>query len=470
MANASCSTCTLVSNVLTLTGSVSGSLVVGMTITGASVPPGVTITSFGTGSGGIGTYNCSASAANIVAAEPMVFSLSWNMPLQGNSSSPQVLDLGRAAGFGLVIISAFSGGTAGPGQEYMFGTHAAAIYNEVAVQGTQIFPVAPGKQGPTVTKWIGTLPQFPEPIAPRIFTQVPEERITGNRPLQVITAAPQQFDFTLQAVITQPYESLSNAWTTEYQFGTHQKALYDSQGGTQIWKSQTTPPAVGGQVPLRSLHVQPQELNYDLTIQGFVRTVPVAQGWLLTYISAGPQAFDFTLQSTIVQARPFLSAFTGPVSPKTIVSVNQADTTQIASTLFAPPSRVVAGAKQPFISASPDRFDYFQRQGEFRFPANPGPSKFVQPAIIFAFEQQYDKTDQPQLVFVPLIFNVPPIPPPVIVQAPIVSVWTTDSTVITADSLNYTADGADLINGGSSGASPQKKGGIAYTVSQWTRY
>ena len=116
MANASCANCTLVSNVLTLVGSVSGTVLVGMTITGASVPPGVTITSNGTGSGGAGTYNCSASATNIPSSEAMVFSLSWDMPLQGNSSFPQLADLGRAAGFGFIVAAAFTGGTAGPGQ------------------------------------------------------------------------------------------------------------------------------------------------------------------------------------------------------------------------------------------------------------------------------------------------------------------------------------------------------------------
>ena len=50
------------------------------------------------------------------------------------------------------------------------------------------------------------------------------------------------------------------------------------------------------------------------------------------------------------------------------------------------------------------------------------------------------------------------------------SVWTTDSTAITADSVSFTCDGADLINGGSSGSVPQKGGGIAYTVSQILRF
>jgi hypothetical protein len=470
MANASCSTCTLVSNVLTVAGSVSGTIVVGMTITGASVPPGVSIISLGSGSGGTGTYNCSASSANIPSVEPMVFSLSWNMPLLGNASAPQLLDLGRAAGFGLLIMAAVSGGTASMGQEYFFGTHSAALYNAQAQAGTRIFPAVERRQGVPIPPIVVSLPQYPEPVAPQVFTRSPLSVKVGLRPLQTLSAAPQAYDFTLAALFNLPLEQVSNAWTTEYQFGTHQKALYDSQGGTRIFASSSVPVVPSVQVPLRSIHIQGQELNFDLTLQGWVKSVPVAQGWLLTYISAGPQFFDFTLQSAILAARPFLSQFTGPSSPTTIVSVQQADTTQIASTLFKPPARSVAGQRQPFISASPDRLDFYQKPGEFRLPANPGPSKVLQPAFVLSFEQQYDKTNQPQLVFVPVVFIPPVIAPPVLIQAPIVSVWTTDSTQVTADSICFTADGADLVNGGSSGASPQKSGGIAYTVSQWTRF
>lgn len=55
--------------VLNVTAVTSGTLYVGMTVTGASVLPGTTIVSFGTGSGGIGTYNTSLGAT--VASEAM---------------------------------------------------------------------------------------------------------------------------------------------------------------------------------------------------------------------------------------------------------------------------------------------------------------------------------------------------------------------------------------------------------------
>ena len=468
MANASCSTCTLVSNVLTLAGSVSGFVAVGMTITGAGVPAGVTITSNGTGSGGVGTYNCSASAANVTAAEPMVFSLSWDMPLQGNASSPQLLDLGRAAGFGFIVAASFGGGTAGPGQEYQFGAHAVAIYNDIAVQTSQMWPPSPGKQGRSVTKWIGTLPQYPEPIAPQVFTKTPLEKATGVAPLKLISAAPQSVDLTQQPFIQGPLLNNSDGYTSEYQFGTHANQVYDSQNRSQVFGSVRAPPSVGGQVPLRSIHVQGQELNTDLTIQGWSRTLSVPQGWIVTMIQAGPQGFDFTLEANLSPAQPFHSAFTGPTSPTTVVAVWQQDITQIPANISRPPSRVVKGIQQPFVGAAPDRQDYTQPQGQLRLPANPGPSKKLQPVLILALEQQYDKNSYPLVFNQPVIYNPPIIPPPQ-QGPPDFSVWTTDSTSITADTLNFTCDGADLINGGDSGAKI-RTGGLSYTVSQILKF
>src|SRR6266404_4584361 len=169
MANASCSTCTLVSNVLTVSGAVSGSIVVGMTITAASVPPGVTITSFGTGSGQAGTYNCSSSSANIPVVEPMVFSLDWLMPLVGNAKTPQLVDMAVAAGLATIFFTSIPGPTAAMGQEYQFGTHQAALYDSQATSGTRTFPAARGIQGRSVVPTILTQGQYPEPRNPVVI-------------------------------------------------------------------------------------------------------------------------------------------------------------------------------------------------------------------------------------------------------------------------------------------------------------
>lgn len=469
MANASCSNCTLVTNVLTLAGSVSGTLVVGMTITGAGVPAGVSITSFGTGSGGVGTYNCSSSAANVTGAEAMVFSLDWITPLQGNSRAPQLLDLGRAAGFGFVVAAAFGGGTAGPGQEYQFGTHAVLIHNDVAIQATQVFPPSPGKQGPGVTKWLGTLPQYPEPVAPQLFDVSPLEKSVGVAPLALINAAPQSIDLTLQPFIQGPLLNNSNGYTSEYQFGTHANQIYDSQNRSFVFGSVSTPQSVTtGNVPLKTIVANPQELSTDLTLQGWSKTLSVPQGWIVTMITAGPQGFDFTLQANVTKAQPFHSAFTGNTSPTTVIAVWQQDITQIPANISRPSPRIVKGIQQPFVGAAPDRQDYTQPQGQLRLPANPGPSKKLQPVLILALEQQYDKNQYPLVFNQPVIFIAPIIPPPQ-QGPPDFSVWTTDSTSITADTLNFTCDGADLINGGDSGAKI-KTGGISYTVSQILKF
>lgn len=57
-------------------------------------------------------------------------------------------------------------------------------------------------------------------------------------------------------------------------------------------------------------------------------------------------------------------------------------------------------------------------------------------------------------------------PPP-----PTISVWTADAVNVTADSVAFTWDGADLINGGASGIQPiGSKGGVAYTISEILRF
>ena len=406
MANASCSNCTLISNVLTLVGSVSGTVLVGMTITGAGVPAAVTVTSYGTGTGQAGTYNCSSSVANVTTGEPMVFSLSWSYPLQGNSRWPQLADLGRASGFGLVIASSITGPSAGPGQEYHFGTHQVAIYNDTAVQGTNLWPVAPGHQGRSVVPTILTLPQFPEPIAPQVFTQSAIEKAAKYQPLAFVSAAPQGYDFTLQASVSVPSPTLNVAWTSEYQFGLHQKALYDSQAGGQIFPSVRT--AVIG-TPITQFMVPPQAV--DFTIQGQVWVAPVETGWLVTNISAGPQEVDLTLQSTLTPAQPFHSTATPlPFQPQFVKSVAQDDPTQIPARTFAPPP-----LKPPYLSpkpvfASPIPWDPTQVQGAIFPAAVPPPAKYVQPAYVWAFEQQYDKNCYPQLTVSPTIQG--PAPPP----------------------------------------------------------
>jgi hypothetical protein len=56
------------------------------------------------------------------------------------------------------------------------------------------------------------------------------------------------------------------------------------------------------------------------------------------------------------------------------------------------------------------------------------------------------------------------------VVPPTLSVWTADATSITCDSIFFTWDGADLINGGASGTPQNAKNQISYTVSPILRF
>jgi hypothetical protein len=62
---ANATSCTISGSVLTVGGTVTGTFKVGQTIIGEGVPPNTTIQSFGTGTGGTGTYNLSTSTGAI---------------------------------------------------------------------------------------------------------------------------------------------------------------------------------------------------------------------------------------------------------------------------------------------------------------------------------------------------------------------------------------------------------------------
>jgi hypothetical protein len=414
MANASCSTCTLVSNVLTVAGAVSGTILVGMTITAASVPAGVTIASLGTGSGGIGTYNCSSSGANIPTAEPMVFSLSWDMPLVSNASSPQLLDLARAAGFGMIFATAIQGGSAGPGAQYEHGTHAQAIHAQNTLS-TQVFKAAaPPFQGKSIAPMILTQPQYPEPRAPLVIQSAALEPL-GMFGAQYQFGLHQKaiYDSQIQAQIWAPTVREGAAgggfFASEFQFGTHQKALIDSQIQAQFFKPMPRPLVSADLVPLRAFHVPGQDLFTDLTIQGWVKTVPVAQGFLVTMVTAGPQFADFTQQANLAPTQPFHSLAPAlPINPTFFFAQPQFDTTQIPARIIKPPATVAKFQPIKQVFAAPDRQDYTQPQGQVLYTSLPGPAKYIQPAFIAVSEQQYDKTIFPQLVFQPFIYVPPP--------------------------------------------------------------
>ena len=394
MSQASCATVTLVNTAMVVAGSVSGTILVGMTVTGAGVPPGVTVASYGTGSGGAGTYTCTSSAANVTIAEPMTFNDYMTQTLLGNTLSPQLADMRLAAGFAFIVASAITGPSAGPGQEYQFGTHQVAVHNAQAISGTNIFPVSKGIQGRSVVPTILTQPQFPEPRSTPTFPAATVTTEVALRVFQLIYAAPQQYDFTLQGSFSQPQLAQSGSPATEYHFGTHQKAIYDSQGGTAVWKSVNRLTALDYASP-RQFVVPPQ--NVDLTIQGFVKTIPLAQGWLFTMITAGPQFADLTLQAQFTAARPFQSAFSGPLRPAMVVGYPQADPNPVPPLVYRPPtSPSPIYPLRTMVAQSPDPTQLAARI----FPAViAGGQHYVQPTWVHAFPETYTSTWQPPASF-----------------------------------------------------------------------
>jgi putative Ig domain-containing protein len=67
---------------------------------------------------------------------------------------------------------------------------------------------------------------------------------------------------------------------------------------------------------------------------------------------------------------------------------------------------------------------------------------------------------------------VPPYNPPATtaVFGPVVSAWTADATHVTADSVSFTCDGADLINGGGTDSPQPPSKGPAINKSQYLRF
>ena len=203
-----------------------------------------------------------------------------------------------------------------------------------------------------------------------------------------------------------PTESLSQLGQS-YQFGLHQKALYDSQGGSAVWQSLPTPIVQGQQVPLRSLHVQPQEIYQDLlTPRAWLTNIPLSQGWIVTFAGASPQSFDFTLQTSFDNGSPLVHP-AAPVNPQVAITLHQPDLRQIQPTVFHPSAVIPKQPIQRQIFASPTPWDYTVNQGSIwygaRVPPFVGkqtPTQFVTPP------QAYVDSPQGQLL-APLVGQLP---------------------------------------------------------------
>lgn len=229
----------------------------------------------------------------------------------------------------------------------------------------------------------------------------------GNVPsndVKFIQGAPQQKDFTLQAQLFAPMVRQSEGIGAQYTFGTHAKTLFDQSAKSQVWPSQRAAP--GSQMGPTFFTVPPQK--FDHTLQGWNKIVPVATGWISTMVTAGPQLADLTLPAK-VQASQILLIL-APYTPKTIFSVGQENPRQLMGQVFKPSASFARPQQLSAFLARQENPTQIQPQ---LFPvtlAPPIPSHFVQPAILLVGEQAYQNIYL-QPMAMPVIGGAGPPPP-----------------------------------------------------------
>ncbi len=300
--------------------------------------------------------------------------------LIGNSAAPQVVDYARAVGFGVVFAVGILSSKVGFGQEFQHGTHQNAIYNS-QIQ-SQVFPAVQSNE---------TSIGFGQEFVHGTHAKAIYDSQAGGKIWPSVLPIP------------------TSLFGQEFVHGTHAKAIYDSQAGGKIWPSANRPFAATDIAPICSFQVQGQELSRDLTIQGFVNIVPVETGWLTTMITAGPQLADLTVPAEVSPATLF-GGIHAPYTPTTLVSIAQADPTQIAASWFSPPTRTVAPQKISQVFARPDRWDYTVQQALISRAQDVPPAKYVQPAFVASLEPQFDKNGYPLVFTQPLNYGAPPVP------------------------------------------------------------
>ncbi len=133
----------IASNVMTIATVGTGGIFIGQTITGTGVPAGTIVESFGTGTGGTGTYILNNEAA--VASETLTGSGGWLNVSAVATGTIQVGDLLTATGLtgSATVLSASPNGGTGTGSTGTYGVSAAQT-----VSSTNTF--ASAAQGPGV--------------------------------------------------------------------------------------------------------------------------------------------------------------------------------------------------------------------------------------------------------------------------------------------------------------------------------
>jgi hypothetical protein len=314
-----------------------------------------------------------------------------------NANAPQLCDLGRAAGFGVSLWIQVIGGTAAPNAEFIYGTHAAAIHN--AQVGGRVYAPVVAHQAPIteVITALTTNPQYVEPIQP-VYSKIPlATEVVLYPPIRPTIAAPQYFDFTLQAQVNIPVTQQGFV-SSQYTYGTHADAMYNSQTGGIVIATATAPAQTRA---LRAFQAAPQ--TFDYTLQGLIPFVPVPTGFLVNMAASAPQYFDFTLQPWQTNAVP-TPLTQGPKIPTPVYGVPLQDQTQIAAQFYKPPVRSIPGISPEPIYGRQDDTTQIAARVYAALPSGAG--KYVQPALISIPQQAY--IDVPQgVVEYPLVGSLP---------------------------------------------------------------
>lgn len=122
---------------LTVSG-ITGTIAIGQTVQGAGVSGGTTITAFGTGTGGNGTYQLSSSGQT-VASEAMTSGAAFNtLTVSAINGTIQIGQVVAGSGVtGSPTITAFGTGTGGNGT-YILSTNSLTVASEAMTAGTAL--------------------------------------------------------------------------------------------------------------------------------------------------------------------------------------------------------------------------------------------------------------------------------------------------------------------------------------------
>lgn len=219
--------------------------------------------------------------------------------------SPQSVDLSLQPFFDAPQVGLISGTALSA--SYLFGTHAATLYNAEA-QKARVWSSAAGSTVVTgkLGQWMTSAGQLID-LTLQPFFDAPQPLGALPRIAAQLRVAPQAVDLSLQPFFDGPQPApgvvSGPAPTAQYQFGTHAVALYNAEAEkTRIWSSIPAPTSVTTGILGQWTTSAPQAA--DLSLQPFFdgpQSNP--SGYLFTVIGASPDTSEFpTLQPTFVRS------------------------------------------------------------------------------------------------------------------------------------------------------------------------